>query len=1523
MILLLILSQIRGILMGFTSCEVNQDHPEIIYPSNSNSFTQSLDNYFHGQGLTYQIDGIQFGVQNSTTSSQSTANQSFPENTIFIDDAAQFNWSNPNYQQDLFAALVIENNEYYVYETSLKQKQPTWNKLTYSFSNTQTAICTNVAYIFDSDIIVSCVTRKQGFQIFYYFQRIVIKKIFTKYLPGVLIQSPYEYVLGNQLEFSYLQILNNQEKEFYAIVVHANYFNPETIVHIFKVEFQRSFKKPKMSVLHSNHHDKAAYGAYVADIDKIYLLFFDALVVHDFTKKIHKNIMTVVDQAQGMGAYRELYTNGEYNLFITVVTKKGLLFYSTSNLQSIQKPQLPSDFDTNKKLSVKVSLLYSIITNSASFVIYENRYLLTQEKIQYGFLQYTQLPALLSIFYGFGSKFVVYQPKQVTFFQIQIPYLYSKKTFTQNYNVLNQISIQATSYDGKQCVCTFNYELLNVNEMFNFVALTKNQTFSEPILLFNSQSKLLPLGNQFFGSNLQYKIEVQQKLEKEFNLTEILQPNTTLLYINQVDILVNKYVVAFTYTYQVDEDTYIVFTQLTTNYNNIQIEKCKFLACQKLEAIILDDCFTTVAGIAAFKADIILYIAVATQKEIFIFDYNYNKMHEEFKRSKKVSNIAKEIPPQIIIQSINFVQEALIILTNTPNSIICLDTLLIHQYTIAGYGQNPRQVFTNPYIFNDTYFVDNQFELLMIQNYKNNFDIQEETQKRYVYSIFVSFNYPNSYKQQQINIGIVRQGIYLIQTSTKNQTLIQNVYFYPYEYLYYDTLFTQTAQFQMINLTSFNISLQQPFVSGISNNDKFYVIVFNTQTTQYQLVILQPSISEYSQIYSILNLAQLPTNLNIITINREHNQVHDSELNFNYDLLFLTSNISQTIEQIQVFKEATLLYTPNIQQNRVATFEVTVIAQNNFNVNLPTVASFTRQIKSTRQEIGIIERENQAFSPINTLGCIFYLNINPADYFFGYVTNYTSINKIGYKYELDQEDIFIDCLQKDKKDQVINNSIVQPIIRQQANFSLVYTSVTSGIIAGQDTVQTFIQSGRAMYILFEMEALYLYTIPAFIDANCIFSFVTYDPGYLITVCSNMDDTYFYYYNGTNNQNRTMLGFSAYNLLNNQSYPNLISAQFQLNFLALQYNEFVLTVKVNATNETLELLNPNQYNFNYPFKSYSLFVVDAQELERQNYTRDKSASNKQNASQFLAKMDAGIIVLYQNSILQFFYKQISQFGAYQQILPNGIEILSVNSISIGWITNTYLSTPFLISTTYASYLFQVTLPILQRSGQPNIDLIYKLISFAKYKTLGIYCGGNAIVGFFYTDSNEKGYPEYVFGLYGIPTLKDFTQDLTLKVTFNPDKVYQHVGSSVGFVGIQNLTNYTISNPIITNNQTILYQVNQTQFQYLFVSNLIKITVNQVECINTQTIKYSLGITQIELIAYNNFTSDFSRNSFMITNYYPDYTFWDTEKRRRNFWWQFGVGAIMFFIIIGVLTFLCVNSNKIVVYQERILQSEIEQ
>lgn len=33
-----------------------------------------------------------------------------------------------------------------------------------------------------------------------------------------------------------------------------------------------------------------------------------------------------------MGVYRELYTNGEYNLFISIVTKKGLDYYSTSNL---------------------------------------------------------------------------------------------------------------------------------------------------------------------------------------------------------------------------------------------------------------------------------------------------------------------------------------------------------------------------------------------------------------------------------------------------------------------------------------------------------------------------------------------------------------------------------------------------------------------------------------------------------------------------------------------------------------------------------------------------------------------------------------------------------------------------------------------------------------------------------------------------------------------------------------------------------------------------------------------------------------------------------------------------------------------------------------------------------------------------------------------------------------------------------------------------------------------------------------
>lgn len=66
-----------------------------------------------------------------------------------------------------------------------------------------------------------------------------------------------------------------------------------------------------------------------------------------------------------------------------------------------------------------------------------------------------------------------------------------------------------------------------------------------------------------------------------------------------------------------------------------------------------------------------------------------------------------------------------------------------------------------------------------------------------------------------------------------------------------------------------------------------------------------------------------------------------------------------------------------------------------------------------------------------------------------------------------------------------------------------------------------------MYILYEKEALFLYTIPAYVDATCIFSFITSDTGYLITVCSNMDDTYFYYYNGTESNNRTILSFSAY------------------------------------------------------------------------------------------------------------------------------------------------------------------------------------------------------------------------------------------------------------------------------------------------------------------------------------------------------------------------------------------------------------
>lgn len=33
-----------------------------------------------------------------------------------------------------------------------------------------------------------------------------------------------------------------------------------------------------------------------------------------------------------MGVYKETYTNDDYNVFITIVTTKGLEFYSTSNL---------------------------------------------------------------------------------------------------------------------------------------------------------------------------------------------------------------------------------------------------------------------------------------------------------------------------------------------------------------------------------------------------------------------------------------------------------------------------------------------------------------------------------------------------------------------------------------------------------------------------------------------------------------------------------------------------------------------------------------------------------------------------------------------------------------------------------------------------------------------------------------------------------------------------------------------------------------------------------------------------------------------------------------------------------------------------------------------------------------------------------------------------------------------------------------------------------------------------------------
>jgi hypothetical protein len=76
---------------------------------------------------------------------------------------------------------------------------------------------------------------------------------------------------------------------------------------------------------------------------------------------------------------------------------------------------------------------------------------------------------------------------------------------------------------------------------------------------------------------------------------------------------------------------------------------------------------------------------------------------------------------------------------------------------------------------------------------------------------------------------------------------------------------------------------------------------------------------------------------------------------------------------------------------------------------------------------------------------------------------------------------------------------------------------------------------------------------------------------------------------------------------------------------------------------------------------------------------------------------------------------------------------------------------------------------------------------------------------------------------------------------------------------------------------------------------------------------LNSTKIELIATNNLTKDFSRNSFIVENVYPSYTFSPLDIRR-YFWWQFGVGVIMFSIIAAVITFLCCNSNKIIVYKE---------
>ena len=60
------------------------------------------------------------------------------------------------------------------------------------------------------------------------------------------------------------------------------------------------------------------------------------------------------------------------------------------------------------------------------------------------------------------------------------------------------------------------------------------------------------------------------------------------------------------------------------------------------------------------------------------------------------------------------------------------------------------------------------------------------------------------------------------------------------------------------------------------------------------------------------------------------------------------------------------------------------------------------------------------------------------------------------------------------------------------------------------------------------------------------------------------------------------------------------------------------------------------------------------------------------------------------------------------------------------------------------------------------MIYTLIPYDRYKTVAVYVSGSAIAAIFYTDLNiDDGHREYVVGLYGVPTLKDYASDEQLQ------------------------------------------------------------------------------------------------------------------------------------------------------------------